>query len=153
MYFLVLTGGIIGLVSYVLYSTLLHPPPLAGSTVSEDAGIEPRTVATSVMAVGSSNHSAIRSSTNVFPCFILFFIQHIIPGDKSLSTVSYLKEQCHEIFEVLFVNHLRAPENPSIAIWNFIRKLKIFLDQGAPLPTGINDTSGHIFPRDLNNSR
>ncbi len=40
---------------YVLYSTLFHLPPL-DSTVSEDAGIEPRT--TAALGVGRSNHSA-----------------------------------------------------------------------------------------------
>jgi hypothetical protein len=35
------------LLFYVFYSTLLHPPPLRFHCVgSEDAGIEPRTVAT-----------------------------------------------------------------------------------------------------------
>ncbi len=39
-----LTGGFLCIFFfYVLYSTLLHLPPLS-STVSEDAGIEPRTV-------------------------------------------------------------------------------------------------------------
>jgi hypothetical protein len=36
---------------YVLYSTLLHLPLLRDSTVSDDSGIEPRTVATSALAV------------------------------------------------------------------------------------------------------
>jgi hypothetical protein len=42
---------------FVLYSTLLHLPP-SDTTVSEDAGIEPRTVATLALAVRRSNHSA-----------------------------------------------------------------------------------------------
>ncbi len=42
---------------HVRYSTLLHLPPLR-STVSEEAGIEPRTVATTALAVRRSNHSA-----------------------------------------------------------------------------------------------
>jgi hypothetical protein len=42
---------------YVRYSTLLHLPP-SDSTVPEDAGIEPRTVATTALAVRRSNHSA-----------------------------------------------------------------------------------------------
>jgi hypothetical protein len=42
---------------YVLYSTLLHLRP-SDSTVSEDAGIEPRTVATSGFAVRRFNHLA-----------------------------------------------------------------------------------------------
>ncbi len=41
---------------FVLYSTLFHLPPFI-STVSEDAGIEPRTVATSALAVRRSTHS------------------------------------------------------------------------------------------------
>jgi len=42
---------------YVLYSTLLHlPPPDSTESESEDAGIEPRTVASS--AVRHSSHSA-----------------------------------------------------------------------------------------------
>jgi hypothetical protein len=41
----------------VRYSTLLHLPP-SDSTVSEDAGIELRTVATTALAVKSSNHFA-----------------------------------------------------------------------------------------------
>ncbi len=41
----------------VLCSTLLHLPPLS-STVSEDAVIEPRTVATLALEVRRSNHSA-----------------------------------------------------------------------------------------------
>jgi RsiW-degrading membrane proteinase PrsW (M82 family) len=49
-----LTGGFFGVFGifffYVMYSTLLHLPPHR-STVSEDAGIEPRTVATSALAV------------------------------------------------------------------------------------------------------
>ncbi len=47
--------GIFGIFFYVLYSTLLHLPPLR-STVSTDAAIEPRTVATSALAVRRSNH-------------------------------------------------------------------------------------------------
>jgi hypothetical protein len=39
-----------------VYSILLHLPP--DSFVSEDAGIEPRTVATSALAARRSNHSA-----------------------------------------------------------------------------------------------
>jgi hypothetical protein len=47
---------------YVQYSTLLHLLP-QDFTVSEDAGIEPRTVATTELAVvRRSNHSA-RSHT------------------------------------------------------------------------------------------
>ncbi len=42
---------------YVLYSTLLHMP-LSDSTVSENAGIEPRKVATKALAVRRSCHSA-----------------------------------------------------------------------------------------------
>jgi hypothetical protein len=41
----------------VLYSTLIHLPPLR-FTVSEDAGIEPRKVAISALAVRRSSHSA-----------------------------------------------------------------------------------------------
>jgi hypothetical protein len=40
---------------FVLYSALLHLPP-SDSTVPTDAGIEPRTVATSALAVRRSNH-------------------------------------------------------------------------------------------------
>ncbi len=43
---------------YVLYSTLLHLPLLRFHAVSEDVGIEPRTVATSALAVRRSKHSA-----------------------------------------------------------------------------------------------
>jgi hypothetical protein len=42
---------------YVRYSTLLHLPP-TDSPVSEGARIEPRTVATTTLAVRRSNHSA-----------------------------------------------------------------------------------------------
>jgi hypothetical protein len=42
---------------YVLYSTLLYLRT-SDSTVSEDAGTEPRTVATVTLAVRRSNHSA-----------------------------------------------------------------------------------------------
>jgi len=48
---------------YIRYSTLLHLPPLIFN-VSEDAGIEPRTVATTALAIRRSNHSA-RSHENV----------------------------------------------------------------------------------------
>ncbi len=48
---------------YVRFSTLLHLPP-PDSTVSEDAGIEPKTVATMALAVRRSNHSA-RSLPNI----------------------------------------------------------------------------------------
>ncbi len=47
------TGGFFGFFFYVLYSTLLHLPPLR-STVSEDAVIESRTLATSALAVRHS---------------------------------------------------------------------------------------------------
>jgi hypothetical protein len=43
---------------YVLYSALLHLPPLRFLSVSEDAGIEPRTVVTSALAVRSCIHLA-----------------------------------------------------------------------------------------------
>jgi hypothetical protein len=49
---------------YVKYSTLLHLPP-SDSTESEDAGIEPGTVATAALAVRRSNHSA-RSHQIIF---------------------------------------------------------------------------------------
>ncbi len=42
---------------YLRYSTFLHLPP-SDSTVSEDARIEPRTVATTALAVRHSDHSA-----------------------------------------------------------------------------------------------
>jgi hypothetical protein len=51
----ILTGGFFGFfVLYVLYC-IKHSRP-SDSTVSEDAGIEPRTVATSALAVKRSNH-------------------------------------------------------------------------------------------------
>ncbi len=40
------------------FLTLLHLPPLRFHTVSEDAGIEPRTVATLALAVRRANNSA-----------------------------------------------------------------------------------------------
>ncbi len=42
----------------VRHLTLLHLPPLKFHCGAEDAGIEPRTVATKALAVGRSNHSA-----------------------------------------------------------------------------------------------
>ncbi len=39
----------------VLYSTLHHLPPLSLHIVSESAGIEPRTIATSVLAFSFRN--------------------------------------------------------------------------------------------------
>jgi hypothetical protein len=42
---------------FVLYSTLLHLPP-SDSTVSTDAGTEPRTVATGALAIRRSTHLA-----------------------------------------------------------------------------------------------
>ncbi len=53
---------------HVRYSTLLHMPP-SDYTASEDAGIEPRTVATMALAVRSSNHSArlIHNSARFHP--------------------------------------------------------------------------------------
>ncbi len=121
-------GGIIGFVSYVLYSTLLHLPPLrfhcVGGMLGSYAGL---------LRLRHWQSEALTTRLdlihNVFSCFILFFIRQIIPRGKSLSTMSYLKEQCHEIFVVLFLNHLLTPDNPTIAILNFVRKfLKIFVD-------------------------
>jgi hypothetical protein len=43
---------------HVRSSTSLHLPPLRFHFVSEDAGIEPRTVATTALAVRRPNHSA-----------------------------------------------------------------------------------------------
>jgi hypothetical protein len=54
--FLYLKGGFF--LFYVRYSTLHHLLPLRFSTVSEDAGIESRTVATTALAVRRYNHSA-----------------------------------------------------------------------------------------------
>ncbi len=48
---------------YVRYSTLLHLLHPSNSTVSEDAGIEPRIVATTALAAIGFNHSA-RSHTH-----------------------------------------------------------------------------------------
>ncbi len=45
------------LLFYVRYS-LLHLPPLSDSTVSEDAGIEPRTAKTLALTARRSDHSA-----------------------------------------------------------------------------------------------
>ncbi len=39
---------------FVIHSSLFHLPPPSDFTVSEDAGIEPRTVATSALAVRRS---------------------------------------------------------------------------------------------------
>jgi hypothetical protein len=50
-------GGFFVLFFYVLYSTLFNSGP-SDSTVSEDAGIEAKTVATTAMNVRRSNHSA-----------------------------------------------------------------------------------------------
>ncbi len=47
--------GIFFICFSILYSALLHLPP-SDSTVPTDAGIEPRTVATSALAVRRSNH-------------------------------------------------------------------------------------------------
>ncbi len=58
--------GIFGFFLYVLFSILLHLPP-SDSTVSEDSGIEPRTVAISASAVRRSNHSA-RSPHPIIRC-------------------------------------------------------------------------------------
>ncbi len=57
------------MIFYVLYSTVLNP---LDSTVSGDAGIEPRTVATSALVVRRSKHSA-RSHPQppYFPTFLL----------------------------------------------------------------------------------
>ncbi len=44
---------------FIRYSTLLHLPPIADSTGSEDAGIEPWTVATLALKASFSNHSAL----------------------------------------------------------------------------------------------
>jgi hypothetical protein len=44
---------------YLRFSTLFHLPPLNTFTVSEDAGIKPRTVATTALAFRRFNHSAI----------------------------------------------------------------------------------------------
>jgi hypothetical protein len=46
------------MIFYALYSTHCFICRPSDSTVSEDAGIEPRTVATSAWAVRHSNHSA-----------------------------------------------------------------------------------------------
>jgi hypothetical protein len=61
-------------VRYVLCSTLLHLPPPSDSTVSEDAGIEPRTDATLALAARRSNRSArsrLRSEGKNDPKFVV----------------------------------------------------------------------------------
>jgi hypothetical protein len=57
---MVLKGGIFlnFFFFYVRYSTLIHLPSLRFYFVSEDAGIETRTVATTALAVRRRNHSA-----------------------------------------------------------------------------------------------
>jgi hypothetical protein len=55
-----LTGGFLGFLKNVLYSTALHLPP-SDSAVSEDAGIEPRIVATSALAVRRHSNNSARS--------------------------------------------------------------------------------------------
>jgi hypothetical protein len=57
-YKLFFKGGFFGFCKffYVRYSTLLSLPPLR-STVSEDAGIEPRIVATLALTALRSNHT------------------------------------------------------------------------------------------------
>ncbi len=52
-----ITGQVFEMVNLfeVLYLTLLHPPP-SDSSVSEDAWVEPRTVATLALAVRRSKH-------------------------------------------------------------------------------------------------
>jgi hypothetical protein len=52
-----LRGTFLDFSFYVRYSTLLHLPP-SDSTVPEDAGIDPRTVATTALDVRRSNHLA-----------------------------------------------------------------------------------------------
>jgi hypothetical protein len=46
------------MIFYVQYSTLLHLPPHRFHCVGENAGIEPRTVATTALAIRRSNNSA-----------------------------------------------------------------------------------------------
>jgi hypothetical protein len=60
-----LKGGFFGFfLFYVRYSTLLHLPPLRFH-LSEDAGIEPRTVATTALAVSKAKQSGM----HYFTCF------------------------------------------------------------------------------------
>ncbi len=62
-------GIVLDFFMYVLYSTLLYLPPLRYHCVSEDTGIEPRTVAISALAVRRSSYSA--TSHPVEKIFIL----------------------------------------------------------------------------------
>jgi hypothetical protein len=81
--------------NYIQHCFICHP---SDSTVSEDAGIEPRTVATLALAVGRSNHSA-RSHPHpqfyiflsciaftLFLNFLVFYLQYGITKVKIICT-------------------------------------------------------------------
>jgi hypothetical protein len=69
---------------YILCSTLLHLPPPSDSTVSEDAGIAPRTVATSAVAVRRSSQSVTSHPRLGYILFSLGYISSSL-GYISLS--------------------------------------------------------------------
>jgi hypothetical protein len=56
--FLFIQGNFLDYFSFVLYSPVTTSSAAPQIPVSEDAGIEPRTVATSALAVRRPNHSA-----------------------------------------------------------------------------------------------
>ncbi len=58
-----------------------------------------------------------------------------------------LKGECHEIFCFLFFSWISFPPAPDYHRFEFFRKFaEIFASQGAPPPTGINDTGGKLPP-------
>ncbi len=83
-FYCIFTQGDFLVIFYVLYSTLRHLAPLL---VSEDAGIELRTVATLALAVTRSNHSA-RS----YP-LLSFWLLFPLPSKRLPQPVSYLQRK------------------------------------------------------------
>ncbi len=69
----------------------------SSATVSEDAGIEPRTVATTTLAVGRSNHSDLRPPWNTFKR------QEEIQQSKTWNSSLFLYCRGPEVFEQLWL--------------------------------------------------
>ncbi len=97
----------------VLYSTMFHLPPFRLFTVSEDAGIELRTVATSALAVRSSNHSA---RSHPLPTYLL----KTASNEQKLKYQKELAKKNHDVCNEYISTHtLKVPSGQIGSAWEW----------------------------------
>ncbi len=105
---LALQGDVFGFFLNFIQHCFFSRP--SDSTVSEDAGIEPRTVAASTLAVRRSNHSA-----GSHPLSRLYLIQHSArshPQDHNSARSSHIRQNLIHHAATVDLIHISARSHP-----------------------------------------